>query len=171
MIGCSSRDGVDEKYLSLAESIAKQCNEMGYDLVFGAASTGMMGRCYRNFDTVSSYTVEKYVEDLANIPSKEQYVLETTFDRTKQMFCDADIIVILPGGTGTLAEIFSILEENRSISNPKNYILFNYDHYYDSVLQMINTCVQNHFNDESIYDYFQVVSCEEELFQIIKSVK
>lgn len=171
MIGCSSRSEVDQKYLDLAKSISKKCNSLGYELVFGAASSGMMGRCYSSFDTVYSYTIDKYVEDLKNIPSKEQFVLDTSFDRTKQMFLDSDYIVILPGGTGTLGELFSILEENRSIANPKCYILYNYDGYYDGVLNMIDTCVQNHFNDSSIYDYFQVVSNEEELFQKIKSVR
>ena len=169
MIGCSSRDEIDKKYLDLAKNVAKTCNCLGYELCFGAASTGMMGECCKTMDTVYSYTVAKYVDDLKNIPSKEEYILDTTFDRTKEMFNDADLIVLLPGGTGTLAEVFSILEENRSIDNPKQVILVNYDGYYNPVINMIYKCIELNFNSFNIYDFIKVVNTEEELFQIIKS--
>ena len=170
MIGCSSRDEIDSKYLELAKSVSKKCNCMGYELCFGAASTGMMGECATNMDTVYSYTVAKYVDDLKNIKSKDEYVLDTTFDRTKELFGDSDLIVLLPGGTGTLAEVFGILEENRSIDNPKLVILVNYEGYYNPIINMIDKCVEQNFNSFNIYDYIKIVENEEELFEIIKSV-
>lgn len=170
MIGCSSRGEIDKKYLELAKKVAELSESLGYELCFGAASTGMMGECCTTMKNVYSYTVSKYVEDLKNIPSKEEYILDTTFDRTKRLFNDADLIILLPGGTGTLAEIFGILEENRSIDNPKKVILFNYDDYYNPIINMIDKCVELNFNSSNIYDYIKVVNDYEELVKIIKSV-
>lgn len=170
MIGCSSRSEISPKYLKLADSVSKKCAELGFELCFGAASTGMMGECAKNISSVYSYTVSKYVDDLKNINSKEEFILDTTFDRTKEMFYDSDIIILLPGGTGTLAEVFGILEENRSIDNPKRVVLLNFDGYYDPIIRMIDNCIELNFNSANIYDFIKVVTTEDELFQIIKSV-
>lgn len=171
LICCSSREEVNKDFLYLADSVSKEISSLGYNLVFGAASSGMMGKCMNNFEEVYSYTVEKYREDLINIPSTEEYVVETTFDRTKEMYKDADIILVLPGGTGTIAEIFSILEENRSISTPKPMIIYNYNGYYDNVINLIDIAVENNFNDSSIKEYYQVCDNLEELIEYIKNTR
>ena len=111
---------------------------------------------------------KKYVDDLKNINSTKEYILDTTFDRTKNLYTDSDLILVLPGGTGTLAEIFGILEENRSIDNPKPMYIYNYDHYYDNVINIIETCINNKFNDKSIYNYFYISDNLDELIEKIK---
>lgn len=168
LIISSSRDEVNEKYLELGNIVGNKLRDTDLELNFGAASTGIMGRYKNYFRTVNSYTVKKYVDDLKNINSTKEYILDTTFDRTKNLFNDSDIILVLPGGTGTLAEIFGILEENRSIDKPKPMYIYNYDHYYDDILNLIDTCVKNKFNDKSIYNYFYVSDNLDELIEKIK---
>lgn len=168
LIISSSRDEVNEKYLELGNIVGNKLRDLNLELNFGAASTGIMGRYKNYFRTVNSYTVKKYVDDLRNINSTKEYTLDTTFDRTKNLYTDSDLILVLPGGTGTLAEIFSILEENRSIDNPKPMYIYNYDHYYDNVINIIETCINNKFNDKSIYNYFYVSDNLDELIDKIK---
>lgn len=168
LIISSSRDEVNEKYLELGNIVGNKLRDLNLELNFGAASTGIMGRYKNYFRTVNSYTVKKYVDDLRNINSTKEYILDTTFDRTKNLYTDSDIILVLPGGTGTLAEIFSILEENRSIDNPKPMYIYNYDHYYDNVINIIDKCITNKFNDKSIYNYFYVSDNLDELIDKIK---
>lgn len=173
-IGCSSRDSIDIKYLDLTDAVSKLLISKDYDLVFGASSSGMMGRCYKSFlngnKKIYSYTVTKYIDDLKNIESSEEYLLKTTFMRTENMYEEASILVFLPGGTGTISEIFSVLEENRSIDKPKKVILYNYDGFYDKVLDLINYCVINNFNDKTIFDYFMVVNNNDELLKELESI-
>ena len=168
LIISSSRDEVNEKYLELGNIVGNKLRDLNLELNFGAASTGIMGRYKNYFRTVNSYTVKKYVDDLRNINSTKEYILDTTFDRTKNLYTDSDLILVLPGGTGTLAEIFSILEENRSIDNPKPMYIYNYDHYYDNVINIIETCINKKFNDKSIYNYFYVSDNLDELIDKIK---
>ena len=168
LIISSSRDEVNEKYLELGNIVGNKLRDLNLELNFGAASTGIMGRYKNYFRTVNSYTVKKYVNDLRNINSTKEYILDTTFDRTKNLYQDSDLILVLPGGTGTLAEIFGILEENRSIDNPKPMYIYNYDHFYDNVINIIETCINNKFNDKSIYNYFYV---SDNLDQLIDKIK
>lgn len=170
-IGCSSKDTIHTKYLEEAKEISSSLSKDNYALVFGAASMGMMGACYQEFNyshqPIYSYTVEKYQEDLSHLQSDIEVILPTTFDRTKQLYQDADIIILLPGGTGTIAEIFSILEENRTIDNPKKIVLYNFDGFYNKLLEVINYCITEKFNDSSIYDYFTVVNTRDEVLKFV----
>lgn len=171
-IGCSSKDTVNQKYFLLAKEVADIFSKNGYDLVFGASSVGMMGKCYQSFiegkNDVYSHTVSKYIIDLENIMSKKTYVHDTTFERTKGLYEQADFILFLPGGTGTIAEIFSILEENRTSSSPKLVILYNYDGYYQKLIDLIDSCVEKGFNDRVIFSYFKIVNNIDELLNEVK---
>lgn len=170
LICASSSNNIDKKYLTLAEQVSKEINNLNYNLIFGAASTGMMGIMQKNFNKVYSYTVEKYLDDLKNINSEESYILETTMDRTKEMYRKADVILVLPGGSGTFSEIFSILEENRSVKEAKPFLIFNYDNYYDNLIKLIKTSIEENFNSENIKNYFEVYNNLEDIITKIKEL-
>lgn len=169
-IGSSSRDSIDASYLSLAKEISLV---LDCSLLFGASSRGMMGSCYREFSrrgkNIYSYTVDKYKDDLENLNSTEEYILSNTFQRTSSLYHDADVLLFLPGGTGTISEVFSMLEENRTTESPKPMILFNYQEFYTPLLNLIHTSVQQGFNDKNIFHYFSVVHTKQELFDKISS--
>lgn len=171
-IACSSRDEINHNYHELAENISDLFIKEGYDLAFGAATSGMMGKSYKTFKrnnkNIFSYTVEKYRDDLENnLKDTFCYMYQNTFQRTEALYKKADIIIFLPGGTGTLSELFACLEENRTTSLPKKIILFNYNNFFEPIIDFIHYCVTNHFNSESIYDYFHICNTEEEIKQII----
>ncbi len=159
-IGSSSSDLIDSKYEILASEISKKLAESGCDFVFGAASVGMMGKCYEEFfklnKLVYSYTVSKYKEDLKNLNSCKQVICPTTFGRTSCIYNEADVFLFLPGGTGTIAELFSILEENRSVDNQKEVIIYNYEGYYDKVIDLIEYFISNNFNSSDIFNNLKI---------------
>jgi uncharacterized protein (TIGR00730 family) len=170
-MGCSSRDAINDEYKELTTNISNIFIDFDYSLATGGASSGMMGKSFLEFHKskkdVFAYTVEKYEEDLENLPGSFKYIYDNTFDRTKSLYQKASMIIFLPGGTGTLAELFASIEENRTINNPKQIILYNYNGFFDKVLNLIYYCVTNKFNDESIYSFFTVISSEEELKQLL----
>ncbi len=170
-IGCSSSELVNDEYMNLAIDVSLKISQLGYDFVFGAASFGMMGKCYDNFihsgRKVYSFTTTKYEDDLLNLKSYKDKICITSFERTSSIYLECDVILFLPGGTGTFAEIFGMLEENRSINNPKEIILYNYNGFYDGVLDLIQFCVDNKFNTNDIFDYFCVCYSMEEIIEKI----
>ena len=70
----------------------------------------------------------------------------------KQIWDQSDFFLFLPGGTGTLGEIITFLEENRAKKQKKKIIVFNYDHYYDDVFAFIEKAKQNCFINEEILE-------------------
>lgn len=162
----SSSRSVNEEDLRLARDVAKILIERGDTLICGGISTGMMREIYRAFDDAhrhtSCVTLEVYQEDLERV--EEKLLLDTTFDRTKEIYKQMDYAIFLPGGTGCVAEFFSMLEEARTLKT-KKLILYNKNGIFDSLISFIGTAIGEGRNDKSILRYFDIVTTLDELIQ------
>lgn len=81
---------------------------------------------------------------------------------------DADVIIMLAGGTGTISEFFGHLEEIRSNDADKVLVVQNEDHSFDSTLELVKDLVNRNFNNETIYNYFKVANNIDEFKNILK---
>ena len=129
LILSSSRDEINDYYKSISRSISNYLAANDCDLIFGGASTSMMGICYQEFKKfdrkIYAFTTPKYVNDLKNLDCSKKIICQTTFDLKKSMFENSDLIVCLPGGIGTISELLSYIEEERS--NDMNIPIILYD--------------------------------------------
>ena len=89
-------------------------------------------------------------------------------ERCKSIYDDSDIMIIMPGGTGTLSEMFNFLEELRTNEIDKELIIYNKDNYYIDIIKIINTFIKNNFNDETIFNYLKVFNDKDDLIKYIK---
>ena len=109
LILSSASADIDPYYISIARSVSNYLATNEFNLVFGAASSSMMGACYESFINknreVYAFTTNKYICDLENLKGAKAYIKETTFDMKKSMFENSNLIVLLPGGLGTLSEV------------------------------------------------------------------
>lgn len=168
LILSSASTEIDPYYCSIARSISNHLARLGYDLVFGAASSSMMGVCYDEFRKqgreIYAYTTEKYKDDLENLDDAYHYINDTTFDMKKNMFENSDLIVVLPGGIGTLSELMSYIEENRS--NDKNIPIEIYDegedNYFEPLLQTLRSMKSKGFISSDINNLFTISHNKEE---------
>ena len=71
--------------------------------------------------------------------------------------------MFLPGGTGSLSEIFSSLEEYRTIDQLKQIIIYNYKGFYDPIISLIERLIKEGFNDEGVIKKLIVVNNLKEL--------
>lgn len=162
MILSSSKEEINDSYKSIARGISNFLARDGYDLVFGASSSSMMGICYQEFikngRDVYAFTTEKYIDDLSNLSIAKHYVRETTFDMKKSMFENSDIIVALPGGIGTLSEILSFIEENRSNDKNVPIVMYDEDGFYQKLFDLLEDMVKKGFISDCINEYIKVVN-------------
>ena len=173
-ISSSSNDLIDDKYKVVARTVTRYLAEQGYDLVWGSGSSSIMGICYEEFARagrkIYGFTSEKYVDDIENLPLAVYKVEKDTFDLKKSMFENSDAILFLAGGTGTVSEFFTDLEEVRSNDRSKILIAYNEDHSFDMILKLIEDLISKNFNSPSIYEYFKVANNMEELKEIFESM-
>ena len=173
-ISSSSNDLIDDKYKKSSIELTDFLASSGCDLNWGSGSISIMGICYDEFvkydRNIYGYTSSKYVDDIENLPKATHKVFDTTFDLKKNIFTDADIIVMLPGGTGTISEFFAYLEEIRSNDIDKVLILYNSDHHFDKTIELIDDLVKRSFNGTNIYDYFKVANSLDEFKTIYDEI-
>ena len=161
-VGCSAKDTLKRKYDKLASDVATILAKRGVKLVFGGVDSGMMGKCYMTFRYEGLPTMG--VADLSdadilkNLEVDAYEVTPTTFRRTEEIFKNSDMMVILPGGLGTLAEIFTMIDEIRTRKVNKPLIIFNKDNYYTPLLEFIKSSYSEGFISESDLKLIDVVS-------------
>ena len=175
-ISSSSRKNIDEHYIDVARETSKILAQEGFDLIYGGCSVSMMGACYEEFKKagkqINIYTTKLYEDDLNNLDYDFSEVCDTTFDLKKRMFYDGDIVLILPGGPGTLAELFAFMEEKRSNSKPeKCLIVYDDNNFYEKTFSILADFIEKGFVGKEIYDFIKVAHNIDEFKEMIKKFK
>lgn len=174
-ISSSSRDSIDDAYKNESRKTVEYLAGQGCDLNWGSGKFGIMGICYEEFEKANrkiyGYTTQKYAFELSDLPNAEHEIYDDTFDLKKHIFIDGDLIICLPGGTGTVSEFFSYLEEIRSNDKNQKLVICNYNGWFDAVAKSIEDLISRGFNDESIYNYYTVVNTFNEFVDCFESNK
>ena len=174
-IASAANREIDDKYLKLASDVSEVFAQNNFDLLFGAGYYSMMGECYKIFKKykrkIYAYTVSKWERDCKRIPKAKCVKTSDTLLRFRKLYFASDIMVILPGGIGTLAEFSSAVEEYRSSGGNKRIILFNHDGYYDGLINWMKENIETRFFIDDLSDCYDIVSSIEELKEIVINYK
>jgi uncharacterized protein (TIGR00730 family) len=139
---CGSRDGADPAYLQSATACGQALAKRGWQLVYGGGSTGMMG-------TVADAAVAGGAPVVGVIPHRliqrelghpgvtTLEVVGSMHERKHRMAQQSDAFVALPGGIGTMEEIFEIWTWRQLGYHTKPLGLLNVAGYYDDLLRFI----------------------------------
>lgn len=171
LILSSASKNIDPYYVGIARDISKYLAKNDFDLIFGGASCSMMGACYDEFvrhdRNIYAFTTEKYMQDLENLKFAKPFIRETTFDLKKSMFENSDLIVALPGGLGTLSEITSYIEENRSNDKVVPIEIYDENNYYQKFFEMLDDMKTKGFIEETIINNISVSHNKSEFIEHI----
>lgn len=166
-IGCSSRNEIPKYYLELAKKVGNLLKEE--HLIIGGSTNGMMGKVIE--DVPSTNITQIILKDYLSketINSNQTIICETSFERVKNIWERADILVLLPGGIGTLSEIMNFLEENRTKEKKKKIIILNVQNYYNDIIDFIKAAQELQFCDSNILEGLTLVTNLQELKEQIK---
>lgn len=139
---CGSADGLAPVYISAAEETGRILAENHIRLVYGAGKTGLMGAVADGALKANGKVVGVVPANL-NTPQlihAELTQLDVTPDihtRKARMSALADAFIALPGGYGTLDELFETLTWAQIGIHQKPVGILNTNHYYDPLLEMI----------------------------------
>ena len=168
---CASSAHVDEKYIHAAREIGRLCAEHGWTLVNGAGSEGLMGAtsdgCQEAGGKVVGIIPRFMVIRGWMRHGLDQEVIAKDMAERKQMLRDwADAVLVLPGGLGTMEEMFETITQKQLGMFNKPIIIFNQDGYYDLLVEWLTHCQEEHFlryeGDDSLWT---VANSVEEVFE------
>ena len=167
---CGSRMGKDPAYEATATALGGALAQAGMRLVYGAGDVGLMGavangaqaRGGQTFGVIPVHLLQKEVgkRDLSSF-----IVTENMHERKKVMFMNADAFVTLPGGAGSLDELFEVLTWRQLGLHEKPVYLLNTNGYWRPLLNLINDMVAQGFADESFLQSLHVVDTVDDLMQ------
>jgi uncharacterized protein (TIGR00730 family) len=150
---CGSKSGNQIGFTNQAIELGNALGENGIQLVYGGGGKGMMG-------TIADAVLAKNGKVIGIIPKllleweaqheglTELIVTETMHDRKKILFDKADVAVILPGGIGTMDELFEMLTWNNLNIHQKKVIVLNWEGYYTPLIAMM----EHMHNEGFMYD-------------------
>ena len=139
---CGSRDGIDPRHAQAARDCGRFIGAQGWGLVYGGGSTGLMG-------TVANAALQAGAPVIGVIPERliqrelghggvtELQVVDSMHQRKQLMAQQSDAFVALPGGIGTMEEIFEIWTWRQLGYHHKPLGLLNMAGYYDDLLRFI----------------------------------
>ena len=169
---CGSKAGNSPLYSKHAAELGYLLAEKNILLIYGGGGKGIMG-------ALANGVLEKKGQVIGIIPEalmgwehhhegiSELIVVENMHIRKRMMYERSDAAIILPGGFGTLDELFEMLTWNQlSIHNKPIYIL-NTAGFYDSLLAHIKNMVKENFLYLTMEDAFTVASNPSEIFKNI----
>lgn len=166
-IAGSASDSIPEKYKKdcqqYLDALAKKINNIYKDntFVFGACSLGLMGLTYNiaknNNIHVEGMCPEVYKEDLKYLECDKVKLTNSILERTQELIENSDAIIFLPGGIGTLHELYTSLElkKNGVINHP--IIIYNSCGYYDSEISRLSTMSSTCFAPDNLEDHYCIV--------------
>lgn len=159
---CGSRAGADPAYAADAHAIGEALAENGWRLVYGAGDVGLMGTVARAAQNAGADTfgvIPQHLVDweVGKTDLTTYIVTETMHERKKVMFMNCDAVVVLPGGAGSLDELFEALTWRQLGLHEKPIYLLNTNGYWDLLIELMNHVVTQGFADSSLLDYVTVV--------------
>lgn len=165
---CGSKNGNNPVYVHHATTLGKLLAEKNITLVYGGGSVGIMGAIadamMQNGGRVIGVIPRRLVEwEHQHEGITELTVVEDMHTRKKRMYDLCDAAVILPGGFGTLDELFEMVTWNQlSIHDKKIYIL-NSANYFDFLLKHLDQMEKEGFLYEHVRERISVINSPEQL--------
>lgn len=147
---CGSRDGDNLDTIAKAADMGRAIANAGYGIVFGGGRLGLMG-------AVAKAAIESKTNVIGIIPTgltarepiqqelTELFVVDDIIERKRLMIEKSHAFLVLPGGFGTLDELFEVWTGLQVGAHNKPIIIANWGGYYDKLLAFLKQADEHGF--------------------------
>lgn len=147
---CGSRHGTKPAYRAAAQALGSAIGGRGWQLVYGGGNVGLMGTVADAVLAAGGHVVGVIPESLmrrevGHAGLQELHVVSTMHLRKQMMAERADAFVALPGGIGTLEELYEVWTWRQLGYHDQPIGLLNTAGYYDALLAFMRHTVTEGF--------------------------
>jgi uncharacterized protein (TIGR00730 family) len=141
---CGSKPGLEPQFAQVAQQVGQWIGEHGGQLVYGGGKAGLMG-------VVAQATIEAQGRVVGIIPKalmeremaftqcQELIVVDTMHERKRLMAERSDVFMALPGGIGTLEELFEVWTWRKLGYHDKHIGILNTAGYFNHLLAFLKS--------------------------------
>jgi uncharacterized protein (TIGR00730 family) len=157
LVFCGSSPGARPAYVARAEELGRLLAERELELVYGGASVGLMGALADSVleagGTAIGVIPTRLVElEVAHAGLTKLHVVETMHERKALMAELSDGVIALPGGTGTLDELFELFTWRQLGLHRKPIGLLDVADYWQPLLAFLEHAVNERFLREALFE-------------------
>ena len=174
-IFCSANANIDPDFFRMTEELGQWAADNAHSIVYGGVNQGLM-------ECVARAAHEKGAQVVGVIPTLVEKSGRISQQVDVEMFCDnlsdrkqmmqdyADVFIALPGGIGTLDEIFTIAASATIGYHSKKVILYNMKGFWDSLIALLDDLQSKGFTRKEWRNQILVANSLEEIDSILKDL-
>ena len=169
---CGSKDGINNVYVEHARQLGELMARHQIKMIYGGGRSGLMG-------TVADSVMQHHGRVIGIIPHvlvewerqhhgiTELIMADDMHERKKKMYELCDAAIILPGGFGTLDELFEMLTWNQLSIHDKEIFILDSNGFYEHLLAHIEQLNKEGFLYEAAKERITILSDPSELVQYL----
>jgi uncharacterized protein (TIGR00730 family) len=169
---CGSKKGTNPLYTEHAIQLGKLMAENNIRLIYGGGSAGIMGSIA---DSVMQYggkvtgIIPKILLEweVQHLGISELIISDDMHERKRKLYSLCDAALILPGGFGTLDELFEIITWNQLTIHDKQIYILNSGGFYNHLIAHIRLMKQEQFLYEEAEKRVTIIDDPAELLNYI----
>ena len=169
---CAASETIDGIYMDAARELGRWLGESGHTLVYGGAAKGLMEATAAAAKSAGGHIVGVVPDILIsrNCVSTlldEQITVHNLSERKDAIIERSDLLVALPGGIGTLDEVFHVMAGATIGYHCKKVVFYNVNGFWNSLLTLLDEYNRGGFLRGNAYDRFAIADNLDQLKQII----
>jgi uncharacterized protein (TIGR00730 family) len=169
-IFCGSKNGGSQLYQQHAAELGKILADNNIALIYGGGKRGLMG-CVADHSMQNGGIVRGVIPRLLmdwehqHEDITELLIVEDMHQRKRKLYELCDAAIILPGGFGTLDELFEMLTWNQLAIHDKKIFILNSGNFYQHLLQHLHLLAREGFLYGNLNEQLTILNEPKELLQ------
>ncbi|GAB6089713.1 LOG family protein [Spirochaeta dissipatitropha] len=173
---CGSSSGTDSSFAEEAAAVGAGIAVEGFGLVYGGACIGLMGvvadAALAHGARVTGILPEHLQRvEIAHRGLHQLIIVPDMHSRKAAMAESSDVFIALPGGLGTLEELFEVMTWAGIGLHKKPCLLLNTDGYYTQLIAFLKQAVEKGFIRPEGLDYLKVCNSPREIQQSLSVIR
>ena len=169
---CSANNQIDAAFFQQTEKLGRWAAKNGHVIVFGGVNQGLMECLAKAVKEAGGETlgvVPSIVEETGRTSQYNDRVLtcNNLSERKQLMLDESDVFIALPGGVGTLDEVFTVAASYTIGYHHKRVILYNMKGFWDSTIRMLDDLQQRGMVRGQWRDYICVANNLDEMGDLL----
>ncbi|MDD3181739.1 MAG: TIGR00730 family Rossman fold protein [Alphaproteobacteria bacterium] len=174
-IYCGSSVHVAPAYKQIAHNVGTALARHNLRMIFGGGSIGLMGitadaALAAGGEVIGIIPEHIRSHEIQHTGLTELVVVDSMHIRKSLMAERSDAFVALPGGFGTIEELFEILTWKQIGLHTKPILIYNASGFWDPMLELIDHVITTNFAPQNNRRIFTVVTTPEEMIDAIKTI-
>ena len=169
---CSANGQIDPDFFRATEELGRWMARNGHDLVFGGVNQGLMECIAQAVHEGGGRTIGVVPTIVEKTGRTSQYVeveirCDNLTDRKQLMMDQSDVFVALPGGIGTLDEVFTVAASATIGYHQKVVVLYDLKGFWTPLIAMLDDLQRRGMVRGQWQDYIKIASSLEELATLL----